>query len=327
MRKKNERNKDEFNKGFLSRLFGRGSRCNVPRTPKRELALNKSEWLVGQEDKQAQESQSMFGWMTLHKYVCIVLLFSCAAVLFAAGCSSRASEDQSGQGNSQAATVTGAESAAEMAIGEASEGNRYIYLVFYKQNDSRSEEMKQVAAQAQQQVSAKADVAYIDVADESEKALIEKCGIDQASIPIVLVMAPNGAIVAGFPETVTSDDLTNAFVSPKTAEIIKATQDQKVIYLYVANTGMMYYQENLGTIQATAAKYIKEGYSQITVVDPDDKGEAALLEQCRVSTPVSEPNLLILYRGYIVGTLTGEIDEQTLLQTTQGGCGGGGCCG
>lgn len=327
MRKKNERNKDEFNKGFLSRLFGRGSRCNVPRTPKKELALNKSEWLVGQEDKQAQESQRMFGWMTVHKYVSIALLLSCAAVLFTVGCSSRASEDQNDQGNPPADTVIGTQSAAGMAIGEASKANRYLYLVFYKRNDSRSEEMKQVAAQAQQQVSDRADVAYVDVADESEKALIEEYGINQASIPIVLVVAPNGAIVNGFPDQVTSADLTNAFVSPKMAEIIKATQDQKVIYLYVANTGMKYYEENLVTIQATAAKYIKEGYSQITVVDPDDKGEAALLEQCRVSTPVSEPNLLVLYRGYVVGTLTGNIDEQTLYQTTQGGCGGGGCCG
>jgi hypothetical protein len=293
---------------------------------------------VGQKDKQEQENKSIFGRMTMHKYINIALLLFCAAILFTVGCSSsEASKEQSDWSNlpigtlsSQSNLPTGTVSAqtqskAEIAIGEASKENRYLYLVFYKQNDPKSEEMKQVAAQAQKEVSARADVVYIDVADESEKALIEKYGIAAAPPPITLVMAPNGAIVAGFTEGVTTDALKNAFVSPKMAEIIKATQDNSVIYLYIANPGMPYYKENLATVQTVITKDLI-GSIRIITVDPADKGEATLLEQCKVSITATETHLLIVASGYIVGKITGKIDRQTLAQATVSGCSGGSCC-
>jgi hypothetical protein len=349
MCEKNERNKDEFNKGFLSRLFADRSRNNIQITPKKGLQLDRSEWFVGQNDKQEQKTKSIFGWMamqrTMHKYISIALILFCAAIFFTVGCSSSgASKEQSSQSNPPASTVSAqtqskaevsivkavsaeleSQSKAEIAIGEASKENRYLYLVFYKQNDPKSEEMKQAVAQAQKEVSAKADVAYVDFVDKSEQALLGKWGIDESLIPITLVIAPNGAIVKGFSGQVTSDNLTKAFVSPKMAEIIKATQDQKLIYLYVANLSLKYYKENLATIQATADTDFK-GSVQIIEVDPQDKGEATLIEQCKVNIPVNEPNLLILNGGYIVGRLTGNIDRQTLVQTTTSGCSGGSCC-
>ena len=344
MCEKNERNKDEYNKGFLSRLFGDGSRYSVRITPKKELELDKSEWFAGQKDKQEQENKSIFGRMTMHKYINIALLLFCAAILCTVGCSSGASEEQNNQSNPSVDILSGqtqsvvepssveavsaeqeGQSKAEMAIAEASKENRYLYLVFYKQNDPKSEEMKQVVAQAQEEVSARADVVYIDVADESEKALIEKYGIAAAPPPITLVMAPNGAIVTGFVEQVSPDELKNAFVSPKMAEIIKATQDKYVIYLYIANPGMPYYEENLATVQTVIKKDLI-GSIKIITVDPADKGEASLLEQCKVSIPATETHLLIVASGYIVGKITGKIDRQTLAQTTVSGCSGSGCC-
>jgi hypothetical protein len=281
----------------------------------------------------------------MHKYINIALVLFCAAILFTVGCSSSgASEEQSSQSNSSVGILGGqtqsgveassveavsaeqeTQSKAEIAIGEASKENRYLFLVFYKQNDPKSEEMKQVAAQAQEEVSARADVVYIDVADISEQALIDKYAIATAPNPITLVMAPNGAIVDGFPEQVTTDDLKNAFVSPKMAEIIKATQDKYVIYLYIANPGMPYYEENLATVQTVIKKDLI-GSIKIITVDPADKGEATLIEQCKVSIPVMETNLLIVSSGYIVGKITGKIDRQTLAQTTVSGCSGSGCC-
>ena len=327
MYEKHERNKGEFDKGFLSRLFGGRNRYDGQITPKKEPELDKSDSFVGQKDKEKPQNKSILGWMTVHKNIGIALVLFCAAILYTVGCSSsEASKEQSGQSNLPTGTVSAeTQSKAETAIGEASRQNRYIYLVFYNLNDPKSEEMKQFAAQVQKEVSARADVVYIDVADESEKALIDKWGIATAPPPITLVMAPNGAVVAGFPKGVTTDDLKDAFVSPKTAEIFKAIQDKYVIYLYVANPGMAYYTENLATMQTVITKDLK-GSLRIVTVDPADKGEATLLEQCGVSTPVMETKLLIVSSGYIVGQMAGKIDRQTLAKTTVSGCSGGSCC-
>jgi len=260
----------------------------------------------------------------MHKYVGGLITF-CVALLFTTGCSG-VSEGQTSQGIS-AVNITefGLQSAAEMAIQTANEENKYLFLVFYKQSDPKSEEMKQVVAEAQKEISARANVVYIDVADESEQTLIKKYGIDQSPVPVTVVMASTGAIVNGFPETVSIEDLQNAFVSPKMAEILKATQEGKLIYLYIANPGMEYYGENLSIIQEIAETDLRD-FAWTIEVDPEDRGESDLIERCKIEVPLNETNLLILNDGYIVGKLTGKIDKQTLLETSISACGGGSCC-
>lgn len=213
----------------------------------------------------------------------------------------------------------------EVAVNRAREEKKYLYLVFYKQGDQKSKEMKQVLAGVQKELSAKADVVYIDVTDRSAQTTIKKYGMDRAPIPITLVMASNGAIVAGFPEKANEDQLRNAFVSPKMAEIVKAIQDKKLVYLYIANRKMKYYEKNLALIQETARTDLR-GVARVIEVDPKDKKEASLLKKCKAQTPVKQTTLLILNAGRVVGDLKGEFTKDILMTRTIKGCSGGSCC-
>lgn len=219
----------------------------------------------------------------------------------------------------------GANNSVMEAIRRATQENKYVFLFFYKKGDEKSNEMRQVITHARKELSAKANFVNIDVADENEQELIRKYGIDRAPIPITLVMAPNGAIVGGFPNEVSEDKLRNAFVSPKMAEIVKAIQDRKIVYLYIGKQNMKHYTENLNVIKEAAAVDLR-GFAKVIEVDPEDKREASLLKQCRIETPVKETNLLILNGGRIVGTLKGEIVKQQLVTRTIKGCSGGSCC-
>jgi hypothetical protein len=49
--------------------------------------------------------------------------------------------------------------------------------------------------------------------DEKEKDTIAKYGIDRASLPILLVFAPNGAVTGGFPGKVRVDELKRSIVT------------------------------------------------------------------------------------------------------------------
>ena len=261
----------------------------------------------------------------MRKRIGIALLLCCLLLLFTSGCSG-ISEAQKSQ-SSPAANITevGTQSAAETAIQIAGEENKYLFLIFYKQGDSKSEEMKQVADQAQKEIAEKANVVYIDSSDDSEQALMRKIGIDESIVPITVVIAPNGAIVIGFAQEVSIQDLQNSFVSPKMAEILKTMQDGKLVFLYVANPGMEYYEENLTTIQETAEGDFPDS-SRIVEVDPGDAGASDVIKRCKIEVPVSETNLLILNGGYIMGTLAGKIDKQALLEASTAACSGGSCC-
>jgi len=209
-------------------------------------------------------------------------------------------------------------------IQEASKVNKYTFLVFYKQNDTLSETMRQIVATFQKEVASRADAAYVDIANLTEKTLMDKYQISRAPTPITLVIAPNNAVVKAFPETVTQDKLRTAFVSPKVAEILKSTQNQKLVFLYIANSTFNYYKENLSIIQDTIRTDYKTT-AEIIEVNPADPNEADLLTKCKITVPVMETNLLIINGGSIVGRLLGKFDKPTLQTTTNSSCSGGSC--
>jgi len=213
---------------------------------------------------------------------------------------------------------------AEMAIEKAGKKNKYLFLVFYKQGDQSSKEMKRVVGQAEKELSARANVVYVDIANESEQATIKKYGIDRSPIPITLVMAPNGAIVTGFPGNVNEDQLRNAFVSPKMAEIVKAIQDRKLVFLLVTNDAMKYSKENIEVAEQVAANEL-QGYAEVIVVDPRDEREVMLLKQCQIDRNVNETMLVFINGGRIMCKSTGRLTPDGLLQEIMTGCSPSGC--
>ena len=249
----------------------------------------------------------------------------CAAILFTLGCSAKADEPKTPSSPAANVSEVATQSAVEAAIQTASVEGKYTFLVFYQQDDSASDSMKQVAAQAQQELAEKANVVYVDSSDQGKQALMAEIGIDQSNVPITIVVAPNGAILSGFPKEVTIEDLRDAFVSPQMADIEKTMQDGKLVFLYIANPGMKYYAENLTIIQATAARDYPDS-SRIIEVDPENAGQADVVKACKIKTPVSVTDLLILNGGYIVGELPGKLDQETLVSTITKGCSGGSCC-
>ena len=54
------------------------------------------------------------------------------------------------------------------------------------------------------------------------EAIVDKYGVSRSPMPLVLAIAPCGAITKGFTKTFDEDQLRTAFVSPCTAECMKA---------------------------------------------------------------------------------------------------------
>jgi len=218
----------------------------------------------------------------------------------------------------------GVDNSAIEAIRRATEGNKYVFLFFYKKGDEKSNKMRQVITRVKGELSAKANFVNIDVAEQSAQAMIKKYGIDRAPIPITLVMAPNEAIVTGFPNEVSEDKLRNAFVSPKMAEIVKAIQDRKLVFLLVTNDKMKYSKENIAVVEQVTANEL-QGRAEVIVVDPRDEREISLLKQCRIDPNVKETMLLYINGGRIMCKSSGRLTHDGLLQEIKTGCSPSGC--
>ena len=75
----------------------------------------------------------------------------------------------------------------------------------------------------------------LDVTDSSEKAVVAKFDLSRALMPLVLAIAPNGAITGGFPTKCKEQQLLDAFATPVAEKVMKQLQDNKLVFVCVQN--------------------------------------------------------------------------------------------
>lgn len=237
-----------------------------------------------------------------------------------------------------ASTVLAAEAApktspAETALQAAARQKRYVFLTFYKQNDAASTKMLADAKALQAKHSNRANFVIADVGNTVHQGIISRYGADRSPIPLTLVIAPNGAVTASFPNAINKTDLSDAFVSNGMADVLKVLQDGKLAAICMQSSKTKLNKESL-----TAAEGLKYGAQfrdalDIVKVDPSDAAEAKLVQSCRISPNTENAQLVVIAPpGRIIGTFDGTATTEsiaaTLTRTLSGGTcgGGGGCC-
>ena len=149
-------------------------------------------------------------------------------------------------------------------------------------------------------------------------------------MPLVLALAPNGAITGGFPGKFEEKQLLAAFASPATERCMKSLQDGKLVFLCIQNAKT---KSNDAAMKGVNDFKADERFGHATTVitlDPTDKKEAAFLADLQVAPEITEATTVFLVPpGRPVAKYDGATDKQTLVDTlgkASTGCGPGGCC-
>ena len=246
-----------------------------------------------------------------------------AAVVIAAACAAP---------GAMAATKV---SPAETAIQAAAKQNRYVIATFYKKNDAASTKMLAEAKKLQAKYSSRASFVSADVGNAVHKELISQYGADRAPMPLTLVIAPNGAVTAGYPNEIKTD-LSDAFVSSGMADVLKVLQSGKLAAVCLQSSKTKNNKESLA-----AAEGLKSGAQfrealEIVKIDLSDSAEARLIQTCKVDANSENAQLVFIappgrIMGTFDGTATTELIAAALTKAFSGGTcgsggGGGGCC-
>lgn len=213
----------------------------------------------------------------MHKHIISVALCSMVALLVC--------------GNPERASAS-----SEEAVAQEKKEGKFQFLFFYEKGSDKSDRMGKVIKQAKDKWSHKASFRSIDINDSKERELIWKYGISRA--PVTLVMAPNGVVVGGFPGVVGLDKLKQAFVSPKTIQIVGGLQQKKTIFLSIQNADTAYAQENtkaVNNIAEVLGKAVK-----IIEINPRDEQEASLLKQLKVKPDTTDSVTIVLAQGGVI---------------------------
>jgi hypothetical protein len=241
---------------------------------------------------------------------------------------------QSGQPYAVASRTTPASASKGLAaIDSAARSGKHLFIFFWKANDDESRTMHEVFQSAMSKWAESADSVGVQITDPNEKPIVEKFGLSRAPMPMVLALAPNGAVTKAFPIKFDEKKLREGFVSPGTAKCLKCLQDQKLVLLCVQNERTQFTQVAMSAAQnfKADARYAKA--AEIVTVNPEDPAETALLEELKVDPQTAQAVTVVLAPpGQPVATFVGAVTKDQIVAKVQAGpcaggkCGPGGCC-
>lgn len=221
----------------------------------------------------------------------------------------------------------------QAALDAAAPKQQYLFVLFHKQDDAATQAMKATLDQALAKQRGRAGSIAVRADDPAEKALIDRWGLSRAPMPIVLAVAPNGAVTGGFPLKLTEQDVAGAFVSPATATCLRAMQARKLALLCVLPASEAQVPAGVREFAADAAH---ASYTEVVTVRGGDPAEAGFLKSLKIDPAATQVvTAMLLPPGTVAGTFPGAVTKVHLaekLKATQssccpgGKCGPGGCC-
>lgn len=239
-------------------------------------------------------------------------------------------------GSLHPATVQ-AESAASASPGlaamqKAASNGKYVFIYFWKQNDRQTQEMFGVFQRGTAKLAESADAVSVNITDPKEQTLVDQFGVSRAPMPLLLVVAPNGAVTQGTPGSFTEEQLREAFVSRATAASLKALQERKLVLVCVQNpTAPIAFS---GVNQFTADLKFANSTAVVTV-NASDQAEAKFFQSLQLDpTQATGTVVLLAPPGRAVAKFASTATkEQIVAQVTAatssccsgGSCGPGGC--
>jgi len=220
------------------------------------------------------------------------------------------------------------------AMQKAADAGKYLFALFRKEEGSQTSAMRAVLEDMMKEVADKADSVEVNVTASSEKAIVDKFGLDRAPMPLVLAIAPNGAITGGFPTEVDKQKLLDAFASPCTAECMMQLQENKLVFVCVQNGGTKLNDDALKGVREFKADTRFAQATEIVMLDPKDGAEASFLKELQIdATTDTAVTVFLAPPGTPVAMYEGATNKDELVAILEkassacgpGGCGPGGC--
>jgi hypothetical protein len=227
-----------------------------------------------------------------------------------------------------------AEGAAIAAIEKAAAAKKYLFIFFWKVENEQTAAMKKVFEDGVKKAGGRAQSVHVCLTDPGEKGIVDKFGLDRAPMPLALAIAPNGAVMGGFPGKFTEKDLLDAFGTPCTERCMKLLQDGKLVLLCVQNAATKSSSDAMKGVREFKADQRFAAATEIVTLDPTDSAETPFLTDLKIDPKTTEAVTVFLAPpGAPIAEYKGATDKAELVATLEkagsacagGKCGPGGC--
>jgi hypothetical protein len=219
------------------------------------------------------------------------------------------------------------------ALTRAAAEKRYAFVFFFKEDNEQTAAQRKIFDAALAKLANKALPVVVNAGNADEQGIVAKFGVAKAPMPLVLAIAPNGAVTGGFPGQFEEAALLGSVASPGLQQCLKALQERKLVLVCVQNgTTKLNDAAMQGVNDFKAdAKYTK--LTEVVKVDPTDAAEQKFLGQLQIDLKAAEATTAFLAPpGVMFAKFAGATEKKSLeaaVQKASAGCGPGassGCC-
>ncbi len=190
------------------------------------------------------------------------------------------------------------------AFSTAVASGQYLMVLFERTNDTS--ELKTSFDLARLSLSGSVKSVIINTNKPEESGLVDRYNVRFAPLPMVVLLAPNGAITGFFKTAFTPGQLKARFLSPVSQQCLLAFQQKKLVFMCIQGQGTKQNSEAMGGVTQFKADPKLGKIAEVVMLDPTDQSEKKLLNQLGINsdTAVAE-TLLMAPPGKVLGKWSG----------------------
>ncbi len=168
---------------------------------------------------------------------------------------------------------------ARAVLATAAGDQKYAFLLFYKDNGPSTQAMARTLKQTLAARQGEAAIAFVPANQRAQQELVEKFKVGRAPMPLVIAVAPNGAITGMFPARITEKQIADAFVTPKMAECMKSMQAGRLVFVCVSDGSAVGVPQGVQDFQDDPEF---AGRAEVVSFAAHDPAEAEFLQQLKI---------------------------------------------
>lgn len=185
----------------------------------------------------------------------------------------------------------------QAAIEKAASANKFAIVFVWRERSPQTDKVWNDLQSAAARTANWAEILAVQVTDPAEKQLVARYDLSRAPMPLILAIAPCGAVTKAFTgnATITESELQAAYVSPCTQLCLKAIQDRKLVLLCVMDREDPYRPVAVPQgVQDFKADGRFGPATAVVLVNATDQAEAALLRELQVDSRQPKPLTVLL---------------------------------
>jgi hypothetical protein len=199
----------------------------------------------------------------------------------------------------------------QAAINKAASGQKYIFILFWKDRDPKTIAAQAVVEATVAKVANLAESVMIQTTEPTELPIVEKFKVGRSPMPLVIAVSPCGAITKYFTGAVNEKELRTAFVSPGMQRCLKALQSDKLVLLCVMDPPPAAIPKGVADFKAD------ENFgpaTEVLKIHANDKNEASFLRDFNIDPKMKKPVVVFIGPpGKVICHFNGTVTKEQII--------------